>query len=87
MLRILHIHTKHLANVEINCGLGNSDHNVVCFDLNVLISRRHQAPKIVYDHKNAFFTNRNAYGEKINRLSFNLTGKNMSSAEKRSNLK
>lgn len=43
----------HLANVEIDCGLGNSDHNVVCFDLNVFISRLHQAPKIVYDYKNA----------------------------------
>ena len=27
----------HLANVEIDCGLGNSDHNVVCFDFNVFI--------------------------------------------------
>ena len=43
----------HLAKVEIDCGLGNSDHNVVFFDFNVFISRPHQALKIVYDYENA----------------------------------
>ena len=42
-----------MTNFEIDCGLGNSDHNVVCFDFNVFISRPNQAPKIVYDYKNA----------------------------------
>ena len=73
--------SAHLANVDRDYGLGNSDHNFVCFDFNVFISLPHQAPKIVYEYKNAFFTN--AYGGKLNRLSFNLNGKNISSAEKK----
>ena len=42
----------YLANVEIDCGLRNSDHNILCFDF---ISRPHQAPKIVYNYKNAIW--------------------------------
>ena len=43
----------HLSNVDVDCGLGNSDHNTVYFDFNVFISHPPQAPKIVYDYKNA----------------------------------
>lgn len=42
----------HLSNVDVNCGLGNSDHNTVYFDFNVFISCPPQVPKIIYDYKN-----------------------------------
>ena len=43
----------HLSNVDVDCSLGNSDHNIVYFNFNVFISHPPQAPKIVYDYKNA----------------------------------
>ena len=48
---------ENISSIDIDCGLGNSDHNIIFFGFNAYISRPRQAPKIVYYYKNANWTN------------------------------
>ena len=44
---------ENLMDIDVCDSLGTSDHNIVNFNLAGNLSRPYQAPKLVYDYKNA----------------------------------
>ena len=44
---------ENLMDTDVCDSLGSSDHNIVNFNLAGKLSRPYQAPKLVYDYKNA----------------------------------